>query len=947
MPYPASSYPEGVDLTIIAGNQLHEVINGEANEVVTTAGGDIPTVRKALADSSLFKPAEEWNSGSNETDPFQTRTFEGVLYWAPSATTVNSVSMGATPIGDDNWFLAPVNFNKDEIIDITDKRFPANGVVYQGIGNISEVAGEELSEEDKLNAYEYPDDSGQYYGADQSQTFPITIPADPTAPGSGWSPVNSATTDYVNNSDSLVANGLIFPHYLYLGSQEKLVPSGTSRLKINTGSGFDDNKLIYLWGPSGDFAGIEQTITNIQYDAQTDRYLVTTLLGTYAFVTFDNLTARKAASASGYDFYSVTDMLNSPITDGLPNASCVTQANINGFEVRSKWIVRDTNPENTYSVASNVLPVWFELVIDNYFYFEELGFGDEGDQTGNWLIAAIISADKKAELRFLQDEYEVTDAVLVPGMNINPQDVKFISPTGTCFTSPTPTQHALTLVGGTKINQGQYYIDLDPTSADLVDVGDCILSVSTQLITRRWTDDLVRPSYLEGELHKIVRKVGGRVYLQDRIIFDIDESDIAILTGFTPNGKFTWGDGAEIETEDVVAANRGMNVRFFEDASIGDITTRGFALAGVRVNQCYNCKIGDVVSYGGDFGLGLAYGLEVSDGSRNCIANSVRGYDCRHAVSVTTTGNGCPVAFQCPLIIHSSEAIPENDELHGPDMHAASAYCTFGDIYSDRSISVSGMGHKVGSLNSSGGRLFLCQEGGIDIDYGDSTYIDPVNGFNAEPLLESTISSLTIRFKRPKPDFNYSFRLQDCTVKTLKIINEFVKDASSGAVAALSITPGNFVSLTDSVTGNNNKYGDVYIYGMPGVRLQYGYVEVESLTLVDCGWNESILTTLTAALHWISADSSYSSVGKLRYEYQNSNLSYNTTRGVYVGAGVVSARLENVSEKTAPGRTASFVADSAASARVNNFQISGFSPANGTLYYTNVRGIADDTSIPL
>ena len=49
MPYPASSYPEGVDLTIIAGNQLHQVINGEANEVVSTTSGDIPSVRKALA----------------------------------------------------------------------------------------------------------------------------------------------------------------------------------------------------------------------------------------------------------------------------------------------------------------------------------------------------------------------------------------------------------------------------------------------------------------------------------------------------------------------------------------------------------------------------------------------------------------------------------------------------------------------------------------------------------------------------------------------------------------------------------------------------------------------------------------------------------------------------------------------------------------------------------
>ena len=112
MTYPASSYPEGVDLTIIAGNQLHEVINGDADQVVSTDGGDIPSVRKALADIGAFKPPINWVDGGVENDPFQVRLFtDGSYYWAPSATNTSNIPMGNTPVGDANWKLAPLASN--------------------------------------------------------------------------------------------------------------------------------------------------------------------------------------------------------------------------------------------------------------------------------------------------------------------------------------------------------------------------------------------------------------------------------------------------------------------------------------------------------------------------------------------------------------------------------------------------------------------------------------------------------------------------------------------------------------------------------------------------------------------------------------------------------------------------------------------------------------------
>ena len=78
--YPATSYADGVDLTITSGNQLHEVINGGATTEVTTESGMVPSVRKAIADSLLFKPTIAWDEGSAETDPLQPRSYNGQIH---------------------------------------------------------------------------------------------------------------------------------------------------------------------------------------------------------------------------------------------------------------------------------------------------------------------------------------------------------------------------------------------------------------------------------------------------------------------------------------------------------------------------------------------------------------------------------------------------------------------------------------------------------------------------------------------------------------------------------------------------------------------------------------------------------------------------------------------------------------------------------------------------
>ncbi len=66
---------------------------------------------------------------------------------------------------------------------------------YKRIGNISDYAGQSLTSSEKLNSYEYPDNSGQWFGPIQGQSFPIVIPSDPSI-SNGWAIVSNLSNDW-------------------------------------------------------------------------------------------------------------------------------------------------------------------------------------------------------------------------------------------------------------------------------------------------------------------------------------------------------------------------------------------------------------------------------------------------------------------------------------------------------------------------------------------------------------------------------------------------------------------------------------------------------------------------------------------------------------------------------------------------------------------------------
>ena len=108
--YPATTFEQAVELAIFSSNQLHNIINADSLSTVATEDGDIPSVRKALIDNLYFKTPITWTEGSTNTTFNQLYYFyqDGVVngyYFAPTASTTNPITLGSTPVDDDNWRL--------------------------------------------------------------------------------------------------------------------------------------------------------------------------------------------------------------------------------------------------------------------------------------------------------------------------------------------------------------------------------------------------------------------------------------------------------------------------------------------------------------------------------------------------------------------------------------------------------------------------------------------------------------------------------------------------------------------------------------------------------------------------------------------------------------------------------------------------------------------------
>ena len=179
--YPADTFQEATEIVIEASNQLHGVINGDANaEVIVEDGSKIPSVRKAMVDSLYFLPPIAWEQGEYEDTYNQLREFvdgDARTWWfAKGATVSTPVLMSTNPATDINWTLwGAVTLNAATYE--TQKRLAAE-VGLNMVGSF--LLGATVTNTNDVVFYET---DGKYYG--WGGTLPKTVSAGDTSESTG------------------------------------------------------------------------------------------------------------------------------------------------------------------------------------------------------------------------------------------------------------------------------------------------------------------------------------------------------------------------------------------------------------------------------------------------------------------------------------------------------------------------------------------------------------------------------------------------------------------------------------------------------------------------------------------------------------------------------------------------------------------------------------------
>lgn len=179
--YPADTFQEATELAIEASNQLHGVINGDANaEVIVEDGSKIPSVRKAMVDSLYFLPPIAWEQGEYEDTYNQLREFvdgDARTWWfAKGATVSTPVLMSTNPATDINWTLwGAVTLNAATYE--TQKRLAAEAGLNM-VGSF--LLGATVT---TMNDVVFYETDGKYYG--WGGALPKVVPAGSTPETSG------------------------------------------------------------------------------------------------------------------------------------------------------------------------------------------------------------------------------------------------------------------------------------------------------------------------------------------------------------------------------------------------------------------------------------------------------------------------------------------------------------------------------------------------------------------------------------------------------------------------------------------------------------------------------------------------------------------------------------------------------------------------------------------
>ena len=274
--YPATTFEQAVELAIFSSNQLHNVINGGATSSVETEDGNIPTIRYALTDNFYFKTPIAWVEGDTATVFNQLYYINlgqdsNSFFFAPDATTSTPVTLGSTPVGDNNWRYYGYDFISKSALAAT------TGAALVGTSDGSTVQSELDSASETLTALRA---SSGFNTVGQCDDYAALRLLTPTSNGQQVK-VRSSLTGWKSLADGVSYSPLTFVYLSWMTVTDYPDDGGTIiaaadgvSVWVNTEI-LKKNEIDVMWfGATNDYAtdsttAIQDAITAASFWAET------------------------------------------------------------------------------------------------------------------------------------------------------------------------------------------------------------------------------------------------------------------------------------------------------------------------------------------------------------------------------------------------------------------------------------------------------------------------------------------------------------------------------------------------------------------------------------------------------------------------------------------------------------------------------------------------------
>ncbi|QIH34803.1 hypothetical protein [Sphingobacterium sp. DR205] len=369
-----------------------------------------------------------------------------------------------------------------------------------------------------------------------------------------------------------------------------------------------------------------------------------------------------------------------------------------------------------------------------------------------------------------------------------------------------------------------------------VAAGDFIILKSDKIFTREWDGgSTIRDYYTDGELLKILEVYQDRVIIEGKCFLGFDIEGTTMKT-FSPVGiGGSIKDLAIVTKKDTGTLSNCLSVEGWENLYLDNIKTENANSNGVGLYTCYKTKLDCIETIGGTANLGLNYGIMIADGTKYTDIQHLVAKKHRHGLA--GGGRGLAIPMYCNL----ENVIVTESQSHSVDCHANTAFFTVKNACVDNFYSMSGIGHRMDHIISSGlTYAAFAYEGGKNLSLGYAYVANAGDCYVERSWVNFDIGYLEINYGSTRDNFSFfsiPSNSKNTTIRTLRVNNtlfDLNKTPLENKLAILNSTKSGVVLRGDTLIDT------LEITGMSrGVHVQSANVIINRFVAKNTGWGDT------------------------------------------------------------------------------------------------------------